>query len=150
MLKYCLSVQQIEGQKASKTEKVPILRWLSRKTDKKGGQNCLLFFECISQPMKHVGKRCQIKKRPSPFWQCSQQSPVHRGLSSDAPRLQKQQNITSLLSQIKELLWKGGEGAGIYKKQQNSSTAPTKTIPLRTGRAGRPVWLIYQLVLNSQ
>lgn len=27
----------------------------------------LLFFECISQPMEHVGKRCQIKKVPFPF-----------------------------------------------------------------------------------
>ena len=74
------------------------------------------FFECIFQPMEHVGKRCQIKKRPSPFWQRSQQSPVHRGLSSDAPRLQKQQNITSLLPQIKEPRWKGGEGRSTYKK----------------------------------
>ena len=75
--------------------------WIKKKKDKKGGQSCLLFFECISQPMEHVGKRCQIKKCPSPFWQRSQRSPVHRGLSSDAPRLQKQQNITSLLPQIK-------------------------------------------------
>lgn len=56
---------------------------------------------------------------------------MHRELSSDAPRLQKQQNITSLLPQIKgtgsekEGREKGGEGgASVYKKLRNSSTAP--------------------------
>lgn len=32
-----------------------------------GVRSRLLFFECISQPMEHVGKRCQIKKAPFPF-----------------------------------------------------------------------------------
>lgn len=42
---------------------------LGRGEGEGGGRvrSLLLFFECISQPMEHVGKRCQIKKVPFPF-----------------------------------------------------------------------------------
>lgn len=39
----------------------------SRQQARGGVRSRLLFFECISQPMEHVGKRCQIKKVPFPF-----------------------------------------------------------------------------------
>lgn len=159
--------------KGPETRGGSVLRWWKKKKGggvgggmrRGGGQSCLIFQVYLSANGA-CGKKMSNKESALPlFWQ---QSCVHRGLSSDAPRLQKQQNITFLLPPIKGRLWKGGEqerGEGkkggeeeelhVLKKKaaakflhwlNHGGFRPVKSVPPR--RRGSPVGLIYHWLLK--
>lgn len=91
-----------------------------------------------------------VKKRSALplFWQrCTQRPFMWRTTLTKTAH-----NITSLLSQIKELVWKGGEGAACIKSRSIPlvSKPPPSPFPGETGSAQGPLWLIYQRLLKSQ
>lgn len=119
-----------ERSKGPETRGGSVLRWWKKKkaggwggVRRGGGQSCLIFQVYLSANGA-CGKKMSNKESALPlFWQ---QSCVHRGLSSDAPRLQKQQNITFLLPPIKGRLWKGGGQGGGKKRGGGGGVACIK------------------------
>lgn len=135
---------------ASKINKVPILRWLCGK--KKRGSELSFIFRVYLPANGACGKKMSNKEVPFPFLAALTAKPcTQRAFFWRTTLTKTAEHNISPPSNKRNCSEKEGRGQAHIKSSKKIPPlpkTPTKPVPLRTGRAGRPVWLIYQLLLK--
>lgn len=135
---------------ASKINKVPILRWLCEKKER--GSELSFIFRVYLPANGACGKKMSNKEVPFPFLAALTAKPcTQRAFFWRTTLTKTAEHNISPPSNKRNCSEKEGRGQAHIKSSKKIPPlpkTPTKPVPLRTGRAGRPVWLIYQLLLK--